>query len=452
MAVPASNDDLPTATAIESLGILAGIVTPTVAKGAIIRRPRVVGASERLDTDRRAIRRMQGLRARYGTGPLMLRMPMRSHALILDPTHVFRVLEGSPEPFATASSEKRAALAHFQPKGVLISHGREREDRRRFNAQVLQSDDPAHRLADRFLAVVDEEADHLLREVRTGEGLLDWDRFSTAWFRVVRRVVFGNGARDDHELRDLIDRLRHRANWAFLKPKRRQLRARFLERLESHLERAEPGSLAEVVASVPRSRSTAPEQQVPQWLFAFDPAGMTTFRTLALLTTHPEHAERAREEIRSRAGDGDAHLSYLRACVLESLRLWPTTPMVLRETTEATIWDTGTMPAGTGILIFSPFFHRDDERLTYADRLSPELWLRDRAEVQGLPPEGWPLIPFSAGPAVCPGRNLVLLVSSRMLTRLLEPRRFALEQADRLDRARLPGVLNHYSLRFRLAG
>jgi cytochrome P450 len=227
--------------------------------------------------------------------------------------------------------------------------------------------------------------------------------------------VLGDAARDDDALTGDLARLRSDANWAFLRPRRSRLRERFYARLGGHLARAEPGSLAGVMASTQVNHATAPLQQVPQWLFAFDAAGMATFRALALIAAHPEHAERAREELKDGDGSARQHLPYLRACILESVRLWPTTPLVLRESVEATTWETGVMPAQTGIILFVPFFHRDDQRLPFAHRFSPELWREDRVEQ-------WPLIPFSGGPATCPGQNLVLLLASAMLASLLEAR------------------------------
>jgi cytochrome P450 len=397
--------------------------------------------AERLGLDSRAVRRVQRLRDKYGGGPLMLRMPGRSQAVILDPEHVHRVLDNTPEPFATAEGVKRRALSHFEPKGVLISHGKERSDRRRFNEEVLDSLQPVHRLGERFVSVVDEEARSLLQKVAP-KGELDWETFADTWFRVVRRVVFGDGARDDQELRTLINKLRYDANWA-IKPKRKHIREQFFNRLRSHLARAEPGSLAEVIASARKTEKTAPAHQVPQWLFAFDPSGMTTFRALALLATHPEHAARAREEVSSRNGTPRTNMPYLRACVLESLRLWPTTPLVLRQSTIETIWETGVMPADTSILIFAPLFHRA-EHLPYADSLAPELWLEDR------PADAWPLIPFSEGPGICPGRHLVLMLTSAMLAALLDGREIRLKQPERLEPGNLPGSLNNYSLRFEI--
>lgn len=438
---------LPTATPTEALGLVAGVAGPVLAKGVIIRRPRVVAVAERLDLDRRAIRRMQRLRDSYGTGPLLLSVLGRRYAVILDPEHVRRVLDETPEPFATATTEKRAALSHFEPKQALISHGPERAVRRRFNEVVLDSERPVHGLAESFLPVVHVEAERLLGEVsRRGE--LAWDDFIDAWFRIVRRVILGKAARDDRELTDMLARLRAAANWAFLAPKRRQLRRQFYVRLRDHLARAEPGSLASVVAAAHVTDVTAPAHQVAQWLFAFDAAAMATFRTLALLATHPEHARRAGAEIGAREGGAQRDVPYLRACVLESLRLWPTTPVVLRETIGVTTWETGVMPAKTGILIFAPFFHRDDRRLPFAHRFAPEVWL------EGQPPERWPLVPFSGGPGVCPGRNLVLLLSSAMLAELLGGRQARLTSPTPLnpDRPLPVAELNHYALRFELHG
>jgi cytochrome P450 len=79
--------------------------------------------------------------------------------------------------------------------------------------------------------------------------------------------------------------------------------------------------------------------------------------------------------------------------------------MILRQTTCETRWEGAAMPAGTGILIFAPFFHRDDARLPYAHTFHPDLWLEDDPDVKGNPPRDWPLVPFSGGPGICPGRT-----------------------------------------------
>src|SRR5690606_10476421 len=148
---------LSTATIADTLKVLGRVALPAIAKGPIIRRPRFLAAAESKEWDTRAVQTLQALRARYGKGPLMLKLPFRRQAVLLDPAHVRRVLEESPEPFSPASSEKRAALSHFQPANVLISTGPQRAQRRRLNEQTLEHHCPVHHMARHFLPIVDEE-------------------------------------------------------------------------------------------------------------------------------------------------------------------------------------------------------------------------------------------------------------------------------------------------------
>ncbi|TVP43846.1 MAG: cytochrome P450 [Gemmatimonadales bacterium] len=447
----ARRNPLPEASAADTARIVAKVLAPKVAQGPIIRRPAMMAVAESMDVDTAAVRTLQEMRDRYGSGPLMLKLPGYRQAILLDPEHVRRVLDESPEPFATATVEKQAALAHFEPEVALISHGEKRESRRRINVETLEPGSPVHHMAQQFLPIVEEEAGRLLDQV--GEaGELTWDDFGDAWFAVVRRVVFGNEARDDRRITDIMVKLRSDANWAILKPRRTDLRDELHERIRGYIERAESGSLAAYMAEHVRSPEQKPEQQIPQWLFAFEPAGMATFRALALLARHPEQLERARKETGEDALADRPLRPFLRACVLEALRLWPTTPLILRETTRETRWEKGIMPTGTGVVIFTPFFHRDDQNLSCANTFSPDLWLEDDPEAQGFPPQSWPLVPFSGGAAHCPGQNLVLLLTSGMLAALVGEREVRIREPERMPPGSLPGSQDHSSLRFEFGG
>ena len=133
-------------------------------------------------------------------------------------------------------------------------------------------------------------------------------------------------------------------------------------------------------------------------------------------------------------------LPLVRAAVLESVRLWPTTPAILRETTEPTEWSHGLLPAETLVFVFAPFFHRDDERLPEADRFAPELWREERSA------EDWPLVPFSEGPGECAGRNLVLMTTSTLLARLLSAGEWELTPKVLAPDQPLPRTLSPRSL------
>lgn len=426
----------------DTVAALLEIGLAMTAKGPLIRRRAVVALAERLDLDGRAVRRAQRLRRKYAPGPLMLRTPLRRMALVIEPGDVHRVLHGEPHPFSTSTAEKRMSLPHFEPDQSLISEGADRAERRRFSEQVLQMESPAHSLRDRFLAVIDQESRTIIEESLDG-GELDWPLFSEGWFRMVRRVVLGDGAADDEELGDMLDAVRHMANLSVLGPRLEGKRQEFHERLGAHVDRAEPGSLASLISGVGVTERTEVTSQVSQWLFAFDPAAMATYRALALLATHEPHRQEALAEIAEHPGTARAELRYLRACVLESLRLWPTTPIILRETRMETRWGRGTIPADTTLVIFAPLFHRDDRWLEYAHRFEPEVFIDDTTG------RGWPLVPFSGGPGICPGQNLVLMLSSAMIASLLRRLELHMKDARRLDPQKpLPGILDHFTVRF----
>src|SRR3954471_2128945 len=417
----------------DTAGVMMDVVLPLFAQGVIARRPRVVALAERLDADRRGVGRIGALRDRYGPGPVLLRLPARDVALVLSPSDVQRVLVDEAEVFAPANREKRAALSHFQPEGVLISEGGERAARRAFNEAVLETHRPVHSLGDELVPRAREEARDIMEAARRA-GALSWDSFAAGWWRLVRRVVLGDGARDDERPTELLRRLRRDANWAFLKPRRTRLRGLLHAELGERLADAEPGSLAAQIATGSGSGDPAAVDQVAHWLFAFDAAAMAVFRTLALLDAHPSYRQRVRDD-----------LPLLRAAVLESLRLWPPTPAILRDTAATTDWASGRLPKGSAIVIFAPFFHRDSLRLPYADSFCPEIWLDGRAQADHA------LVPFSDGPAVCPGRNFVLLLTSSMLAALIEHDGFRQSSTPTLDsRSPLPATLNPFGLRFAL--
>jgi cytochrome P450 len=81
--------------------------------------------------------------------------------------------------------------------------------------------------------------------------------------------------------------------------------------------------------------------------------------------------------------------------------------------------------------------------LPFADEFVPDIWLDGRAQQY---PQ---LVPFSAGPAECPGRNLVLFVTSTLLAHLFDKMDLALESAPGLAAGRpLPLTLNQFGLTF----
>jgi cytochrome P450 len=433
---------VPQLTGAMAITALADLGLASIAAGVIARRRPVVRLLERTQADSRAVQRIHALRGHFGAGPVELSVPGRRILVILDPDDVGTVLDASPFPFDPANREKRQALQQFQPHGVLISSGQIRARRRVVNEAALNTSMEMHRLAEPFARMIAEEARDMVAAA-VDRGHLSSSDFMISWWRVVRRVVLGDAGRDDQAITDDLRRLRSAGNWAFLGLRHVRRRERFFDRLYRYAEEPAPDSLLGALSEVHAKGAVDPVGQVPQWIFAFDAAGMAALRAAALLATHPdardhcETAEPERVDVRP----------FLRACVLESVRLWPTTPTLLRDTAAPTVWRAGeeafTVQPGAAVMIVVPAFHRDHDLLPFADRFEPVIWLDGRAEQY---PQ---LAPFSTGPVACPGRNLVLFVTSTLLAHLFSTARLELRSTPRLDPAEpLPATLNQLTLDF----
>ena len=423
---------LPSASLVEGVRFTLQAMLPNVAQGLFRRRRRPVAAATKLGVDGQAVGLIEGIRRAHGPGPVWIRVGTDRMLLTLATDDVRRVLEGSPHPFAPDPDAKRRGMTHFQPDALTISRG-----------ELW-----AHRLADRFLAVVLEEADDLLGTVAEAGGELRWDPFHASGRRLARRIILGDAAAGDEELSDLLAGLMDEANGLPKQPSDRF--DPFMAKIGDYVAAAQPGSLVALFDDAPSDAETRVEGQAIHWLFALgDTLPANAFRALAVIAGHPRQRSALEAELAAvaeGAGPWDAaavnSLVYLDACLEEAMRLWPTTPTLSRETVEEIEWDGEAVPAGTQVLISNTFNHRDRDRHEFADRFAPEAW------TEGDAADDWSFNHFSHGPQGCPGSALALFVGKAQLAQLLAGRRFTLD-APRLDPERpLPRMLDHFALRF----
>jgi cytochrome P450 len=436
---------LPSASIVENARLNSLVVVPNALQGLFRRRRVAVKAATAANVDGWAVGLLSGMRRGHSGGPVWVRMITDRALLMLTPADAHRALEGSPDPFAPDPDGKRKGMVAFQPDALTISRGAEWRNRRDFTESVLETAAPLHRLADRFAAVAHEEVGALVGDGTDGE--LSWEGWQGAWRRVARRAVLGDAARGDDELTDELAAMMDEANGM---PGRTSERyPGFVERVGEYVEAKDEGALVGLFDSAPSDETTRREGQIPHWLFAtHDTLAINSFRALAAIVRHPWQRGRVLEEIAGVEDEPDGRqiqgLAYLEACLQEAMRLWPTTPMLSRVTLSDTDWQGTTVPAGTQILIVNAFFHRDRERIPYADRFVPEEW------IDGDAAERWEFNHFSRGPQGCPGAGLALFWGKAMLASLL---RSADVEAvgSPLDPGRpMPHMLDFYSLRFRL--
>ncbi len=435
--------DFKHASLVEGVRFTAQVGVPNVVQGLFRKREVVVSAIDKLPADHLAYRLVEGLARKYGPDPFWVRVGAEETLLITHPDDIRVVLGGSPSPFAPDPGTKRKGMLAFQPAALTLSRGDLWADRRAFAEAVLDTGRPTHRLAKGFAAAAVAEADALLalgRPVR-------FEDVNLAFQRLTRIVVFGPAAATDTALTDQLGALMAAGNKMPGKPAEGY--DAFHAHLANYVAAADPAALAGLIAGAPQSAQTDAPGQVVHWLFAMgDTLPTNLMRTLAVLATHPLVLDDARAEVAGKnlaAVKDVTGAKYLAGCILEAMRLWPTTTLFGRVQAEDYRWVNGEQtPAGTQVLIHNLFNHRNRDRVPFADRFAPAEWVTGDAAAD------WRFNFFSHGPQGCPGAGLSIFLGQAFLGRLIAAGNPELAAGPRLKSGRLPYGLDVNGLEVRL--
>lgn len=158
-------------------------------------------------------------------------------------------------------------------------------------------------------------------------------------------------------------------------------------------------------------------------------AGSTTTaiamaNVLYLLLKNPTCMARLREEIDHALDEDDVvapyekvkYLPYLRACLDESMRVWPPTSHGLPRTTppEGAVIMGDFIPGNTTVSISAYVAHRDPTVFPDPEKYDPERWMGDAGKELGPY-----FVAFSAGARGCIGRNISYLEQTVLLASIL---------------------------------
>jgi cytochrome P450 len=161
----------------------------------------------------------------------------------------------------------------------------------------------------------------------------------------------------------------------------------------------------------------------------------TTANTLAwawyLLSQSPRVAEQLTAELDSVLGNKPLafsevrKLSYTKAVVEETLRLYPPVPILGREAIEATSIDGHPVGKGTLLLVVPWLLQRNSNLWNNPHVFHPERHLEPEASLNGEKRSKYSYVPFSIGPRICPGLAFGMteaILSLAILARDLELR------------------------------
>jgi cytochrome P450 len=193
--------------------------------------------------------------------------------------------------------------------------------------------------------------------------------------------------------------------------------------------REEPDNLIEaMVAARDREGSGLTDQDVSGNVLTMLLAGEdTTANTLAwmiyLLSRHPAHLARARDEVRAKLGNARLptreqleELTWIEACMNETMRVKPVAPMIIQQAVRETVLAGVRVPKDYLVVLLMRGPTMEDRHFGNAAAFDPARWL-DAA----LTPSSSKRVamPFGAGPRLCPGRYLAMLEMKMVMAMLL---------------------------------
>jgi cytochrome P450 len=431
---------LPSASVADSTKVLVAGVVPAITRGLFKPRKGAMKRLTALDADRRTVDTLAAIKRKHpGQGARLLGGRM---VVLWGAEAIREVLDQSADVYAADAGAKQKGMCHFQPDALTISRGDEWRDRRAFTESVLATGERVHPDGDRFLSVVADE----MSRMRIS-GRVEWERWERLFDHVTLRVIFGEKARGDQDLTALLSELMCEANRIVAREAESSDAYHELHgRMEWYLRDPEPGSLVARFADAPQTDRTRVVHQIPHWVFAMrDTLAANAYRALAVIAADDAVEERVREEMDGRdltsAADVDG-LRYLEGCLQETMRLWPTTPLIAREATRDTTLAGERIEEGTQVLMVNAFNHRDPDGVADADLLKPERWESSQRDYR--------FNHLSNGSQWCPGEPLVLLLGKAVLAQMLAAWDVTVLEPELPAGSRepLPHSLDFYSIRY----
>lgn len=146
--------------------------------------------------------------------------------------------------------------------------------------------------------------------------------------------------------------------------------------------------------------------------------------TCYLLARHPEVQARVFQEVRDVIGDDKSapvtmkllgELKYLECVIKESLRLFPSVPIIGRYISQDTVLDGKLIPADSNVIILIYHAQRDPDYFPDPEKFIPDRFSMERkGEISPFA-----YTPFSAGPRNCIGQKFAMLEMKSTISKMV---------------------------------
>ncbi|REJ83128.1 MAG: cytochrome P450 [Planctomycetota bacterium] len=171
----------------------------------------------------------------------------------------------------------------------------------------------------------------------------------------------------------------------------------------------------------PMSRRQLRDELMTVFLAGHETTAIALSFTLWLVAKHPDVQEKLRREWTEELGDRSVtaadipRLTYTRAVLQESMRLYPPAWFLGRETRDDYQLGDYQLPRGTTLFLCPYLLHRDERYFPDPEQFDPERWLTTGEKTTPR----YAYFPFGAGPRSCIGAGFAMLEMTAVLPTIL---------------------------------
>ena len=420
---------------LDKLRFLAGHLIPSYLEGTFIRSRFWMRVFDLIQPRPAALTIYDRMRSKYRTEMLEVRLFGRTILIINSDNAMNRIMQNSPSIYKKTSTQVRG-MKHFQPHAVVISAQSDWLPRRKVNESVL-STHSSHPLKDKFVSIAETTTSQVLE---SSKGRVDWHDFDRLFSTMSRQVIFGPEAKDDQELTLARRTLMRQANRLFLLRKN-ETHKRFYAKVNSYLNSSLNDCLAGILVSTDGVSRDVLCSQVIHWMFAMnDTLSENVTRALMLILSNSTLLGSLREEADDRSlmnqptKPEDTRRDILECCLLEAMRLYPSTITLGRQLKHHDMLLNEIVPGDVQTLALNLAWHRDPRRYPDPNTFKPDRFQTSLSENDLF---------FGAGSQNCAGIRLALLIGKTILRVILQNQEWKLKE-PLVDPNNLPFRLNYY--------
>ncbi len=411
-------------------------------------QPKLSGVGSLLRYANRPLQRFEDARS-YSPRATAFQIFGTYHLTVFDPELIEQVLVADHASFAKDLFVRD--LESILGKGLLNSEGAQWRRQRKLTAPSFQRSEIAvygEQMVDcaqRFVAGLEAGAEF---DVHAAMMHLTLD--------ILVRTLFGTEISRVHEVEQALDGVMQEytplrislrnglPQWATFASRRHIVKLRaaldsvLLELLAERRQQRESGTdllsrlLAASDAEGGLTDAELRDQTMTLFLAGHETTALVLTYALRLLSLHPLAAARAKREVTAvlagrapRIQDLPA-LSFTRAVLDETMRMFPPAYAMAREALVACDLAEFQCPVGTSVIVVPWVMHRDQRFFAQPELFYPERWLAKPELPRGV------YLPFGAGPRVCIGNHFAIAEAMLALTVFLQSGDFHLTQGPLL--------------------